>query len=260
MKIPYYQVDVFTNSVFSGNPAGVCLLDEWIDKSILQNIAAENNLSETAFLVKKGRQFEIKWFTPTVEVDLCGHATLASAFVIFNYIDKSRKKITFISNSGIIKVVHFNGILAIEFPSRIAKTCNIPISLLKGLKKKPKEVLYSIQDYLVVFRSESEIRELEPDMSEFKKLDSFGIIVTSVGDNSDFVSRFFAPNAGVDEDPATGAAHTILIPYWASRLGKTNLHAYQISKRGGELYCEDCGDKVHIAGRAVIFLIGTIEI
>jgi len=259
MKIPYYQIDAFTSSVFSGNPAGVCLLAEWLSDSILQSIAAENNLSETAFLVKNESGYDLRWFTPETEVDLCGHATLASAFVIFNYLDSSSNDVRFDSKSGPLTVTRQDDLLAMDFPSRKAEVCPIPKELIDGLGIEPKEVLRS-RDYLAVFDSEDQIKSLQPDMHKLSKLDSLGIITSAVGLESDFVSRFFAPKVGIPEDPVTGSAHSTLVPYWAKILGKSELHAFQVSKRGGELFCKYRGERVIIAGRAVIYLEGAITI
>ncbi len=260
MKIPYYQVDAFTGSVFSENPAGVCLLDEWPEDTILQSIAAENNLSETAFLVKEGEEYGLKWFTPEMEVDLCGHATLASSFVLFEYVDPSNDQISFNSNSGLLTVVRSDDLLAMDFPARHPQACRTPELLAKALGNNPVETHLSVRNYLAVFDTEEQVRELQPDMQGLCKLDYLGIIVTAPGTRSDFVSRFFAPRAGVPEDPVTGSAHSTLVPYWAERLKKSTLHAFQVSKRGGELYCEDRGDRVQIAGKAVMYLQGTIVI
>ena len=259
MKIPYYQIDAFTNSVFSGNPAGVCLLAEWLNNSVLQSIAAENNLSETAFLVKNEKGYELRWFTPEIEVDLCGHATLASAFVILNCLDNSSDAVRFDSKSGPLIVTRQDDLLAMDFPSLKAELCPTPKELMSGLGIEPKEVFRS-RDYLAVFDSEEQIKSLQPDMYELSKLDSLGVIVSAAGSESDFVSRFFAPKVGIPEDPVTGSAHSTLIPYWAERLGKSELHAFQLSKRGGELFCKHRDDRVIIAGRAVIYLKGTITI
>ena len=259
MKIPYYQIDAFTNSVFSGNPAGVCLLAEWLNNSTLQSIAAENNLSETAFLVKNEKGYELRWFTPEIEVDLCGHATLASAFVILNCLDNSSDAVRFDSKSGPLTVTRQDDLLAMDFPSRKAELFPTPKELVNGLGIEPKEVFRS-RDYLAVFDSEDQIKSLQPDMYELSKLDSLGVIVSAAGSKSDFVSRFFAPKVGIPEGPVTGSAHSTLVPYWAERLGKSELHAFQLSKRGGELFCKHRGDRVIIAGRAVMYLKGTITI
>jgi PhzF family phenazine biosynthesis protein len=260
MKIPYYHVDAFSSRVFAGNPAGVCLLEQWLEDFILQAIAAENRLSETAFLVKKENHYALRWFTPKMEVDLCGHATLASAFVIFNYVDKPNEIVRFETKSGMLAVRRSGNLLSMDFPSRKASACMMPDHLIEGLQATPREVLRAPRDFLAVFESEQQIRSLQPDFEELKKLDCLGVIVTAPGLHSDFVSRFFAPNAGIPEDPVTGSAHCTLIPYWSERLGKPELHALQISERGGELFCTDDGDRVRIAGSAVIYLKGTLTL
>ena len=259
MRIPYYQIDAFTNAIFSGNPAGVCLLRDWFDESRLLAIAAENNLSETAFLVRIGEDYELRWFTPEIEVDLCGHATLASAFVVFNYIDRSRKHVRFESKSGLLEVVRENDLLVMDFPSRKARPCAVPDELVTGLGIQPSDVLRA-RDYLAVYTDEEQIKAIRPNAEELLKLNSLGIIVTAPGTQSDFVSRFFAPSAGILEDPVTGSAHCTLTPYWAKKLGKSRLHALQLSKRGGEIFCSEVGDRIKIAGRAVRYLEGTITL
>lgn len=259
MKIPIYQIDAFSNRVFAGNPAGVCPIEEWLEDSVLQAIAQENNLSETAFFVPEENGYHIRWFTPVAEVDLCGHATLATAFVIFNYLEPSLSEVNFSSRSGKLTVVRENELLSMDFPSQPPLPCEAPKELVNGLRKEQLEVLCS-EDYFVLFSSEKQIRELNPDMGMLKKLDLRGVIVTAKGDNVDFVSRFFAPKFGVDEDPVTGSAHCALTPYWANKLNKKNLHAHQVSQRGGELFCKDCGDRVKISGRAVKFMEGSIAI
>ena len=267
MKLPFYQIDAFTSSVFSGNPAGVCLLDAWLDDSTLQAIAAENNLSETAFLVRSQAGYKLRWFTPTIEVDLCGHATLASAFVVFAYLDTGDDAVRFETVSGVLTVRHEGDLLVMDFPSRRAVPCPVPDELIRGLGIEPREVLLA-RDLLAVYDSEAQIRSLQPDMLELSKLDCLGIIVTAPGSECDFVSRFFAPREGIPEDPVTGSSHCTLIPYWAERTGKSKLHARQLSERGGELFCidlndrdlndRDRSDRVSIAGRAVTYLEGTI--
>jgi len=259
MKIPFYQIDAFTSSLFSGNPAGVCLLDNWLEDATMLAIAAENNLSETAFLVPSNEDYKIKWFTPKVEVDLCGHATLASAFVIFNYVDKSCDTVCFDSVSGPLTVKRETNNLSMDFPSATPSPCPIPNELVDGLLLEPEEVLLS-RDYLVVYDSEEKIKSLRPNMEKLSRLDSLGIIATAQGSQCDFVSRFFAPGVGIPEDPVTGSAHCTLVPYWANKTGKTKFHALQLSQRGGELFCEQMGDRVVIAGRAVAYLEGTIII
>lgn len=259
MKIPLYQIDAFTNTLFKGNPAAVCPLESWPDDKVLADIAAENNLSETAFFVKEGNGYRLRWFTPEVEVDLCGHATLAAAFVIFNYLHPSLSLVEFETMSGKLTVEREADLLSMDFPSRKPIPCIPPPDLLKGLGGNPVEILKS-RDYFVVYSSEEEVRVLAPDMNLLKGLDALGIIVTAKGDRSDFVSRFFAPGAGIAEDPVTGSAHSSLIPYWSEKFKRMQLHALQISKRGGELFCELRGDRVRIAGNAVTYLIGNVEI
>ncbi len=259
MKIPLYQVDAFTNRVFSGNPAAVCPLQVWLDDQTMQAIAAENNLSETAFFVKQDDHYALRWFTPTVEVDLCGHATLATAFVIFNYLEPETQTLRFQTKSGLLIVQRIGDLVAMDFPARKAEPCSIPEPLLQALGRQPRHVFRS-RDYLVVFESESVIRTLAPDMDRLCQLDGLGVIVTAKGDHVDFVSRFFAPKVGVPEDPVTGSAHCSLIPYWAEKLGKSKLHAMQVSPRSGELFCEYLGERVTIAGRAVIFFEGYLHL
>ncbi|MBL7995085.1 PhzF family phenazine biosynthesis protein [bacterium] len=259
MKIPLYQIDAFTGVLFRGNPAAVCPLDEWLSDETLLNIAAENNLSETAFFVKEGKEYRLRWFTPEVEVDLCGHATLAAAFVVFNYVNSTLNRIEFETKSGKLTVTKNGKLLSMDFPSRKPAACSPPQDLIKGLGGSPVEVLKS-RDYFVVYSSEEEIKALKPDMSLLSKLDALGVIVTAKGNHVDFVSRFFAPGAGIPEDPVTGSAHSSLIPYWAEKLAKNKLHALQVSKRGGELFCEYNGARVMISGHAVKYLEGSLEI
>ncbi|MFH1739287.1 MAG: PhzF family phenazine biosynthesis protein [bacterium] len=258
MKIPIYQIDAFTNKLFGGNPAAVCPLEEWLSDERMQAIAAENNLSETAFFVKNNNnRYDLRWFTPKIEIDLAGHPTLATAYVIFEYIDKDLKAIEFETKSGILKVEREGELLSMDFPSRPASPSPAPDDLIRGLGKQPDEVFLS-RDYLVVYDSEEKVRSLSPDMNDLLKVESLGVIVTAPGKEVDFVSRFFAPRAGIPEDPVTGSAHSTLIPYWAHRLDKKKLHAHQVSARGGELFCEDRGDRVKIAGAAVTYLEGAI--
>ena len=256
MKIPLYQIDAFTSKVFSGNPAGVCPLEDWLSDEQMQSIAMENNLAETAFFIKRNDHYQLRWFTPKVEVDLCGHATLASGFVIFNYLDPSAHSVSFQTKSGALIVRRENDLLAMDFPTRKAKPHSInPEIFAQALGAPPKEILFS-RDYLVVFDSEKVIRSLNPEMNLLMNLDGLGVSVTAPGENSDFVSRFFAPKVGVPEDPVTGSAHCTLIPYWSEKLGKKKLHAFQVSLRGGELFCEDLGERVKIAGNAVRYSEG----
>jgi len=260
MKLPYFQVDAFTSRPFAGNPAGVCLLDHWLPDSLLQAIASENNLSETAFLVPRGSDFELRWFTPKIEVDLCGHATLASAFVLFNQYQAIGDVVRFQSRrSGLLTVARRGDMLELDFPSRPPEPCRAPDRLVPALGAQPAEILRA-RDYLCVFENEAEIRALQPLFAELAALDLHATIVTAPGTDCDFVSRFFAPAAGIDEDPVTGSAHCTLIPYWSRRLGKTRLSARQVSRRGGELFCRDAGERVGIGGHAVLHIRGEIHI
>ncbi|HZW25576.1 MAG TPA: PhzF family phenazine biosynthesis protein [Gallionella sp.] len=253
MKLRQYQVDAFTTEVFSGNPAAVCPLDAWLDDRQLQAIAAENNLSETAFFVRSENNFHLRWFTPIKEVNLCGHATLATAHVIFNHLGYTDQVIVFETRSGQLTVEPKNGLLEMDFPSVSPKLCAPPEALLAGLGQQPVEVL-AADDYIAVFADEETVRSIKPDFAKLAALDLRGVVVTGRGDNTDFVSRFFAPNFGISEDPVTGSAHCELTPYWASKLGKTSLRARQISRRGGDVLCELRGNRVSLAGHAVTFM------
>ena len=261
----YHVIDVFTGRLFGGNPAGVCLLENWLPDDIMQNIAAENNLSETAFLVKQDGYYDLRWFTPTLEVDLCGHATLASAFVLFEDAERAEAEIKFKTVSGLLAVVRKNELLYLDFPSRPVIACPMYETFEKALGVKPTAT-YKAFDFLVLVDDQEVLRNIAPDFALLKQIkkeaglydDSFGIIVTAKGSDCDFVSRFFAPNAGINEDPVTGRAHCSLIPYWSERLEKTTLTARQLSKRGGVLYCEDHGERVLIGGKAVRYMEGNI--
>lgn len=259
MQIPIYQVDAFSSTLFAGNPAAVCPLESWLPDDLLQSIAAENNLAETAFFVRDPKGYQLRWFTPNVEVDLCGHATLASAFIILTRLTPSESKVRFQTKSGELVVTRNDGLLSMNFPSRPPGECEVSPGLLEAVGGEPAEVL-AARDYLILFRTEKEVRALRPNMQLLCDIDRFAVIVTAPGERSDFVSRFFAPAKGVPEDPVTGSAHCTLIPYWAKRLGKTKLHARQVSQRGGELWCEDHGDRVQMSGSAVCFLEGTITL
>jgi len=259
MKIPFYQVDAFSSKIFGGNPAAVCPLESWPADEMLQNIAAENNLSETAFFVQssKGR-YKLRWFTPTVEVDLCGHATLASAFIIFSFIDRSLSSVEFETASGPLSVTKSGELLSLNFPARRPVPAEASPILSQALGTESLEVLKA-RDLLAVFKDESTIKNMIPDFDKLRQIrDVLGIIVTAPGEKSDFVSRFFAPNAGIPEDPVTGSSHCTLIPYWADRLKKNHLHAFQLSKRGGEIFCENAGDRVRISGNAVLYAKGKL--
>lgn len=259
MRIPYYQVNAFTGETFGGNPAGVCPLQEWLPDELLQRIAAENNLSETAFFIREDDFFHLRWFTPATEMDLCGHATLASAFVLFSQLGHTQDTVMFQTRSGLLKATRRSDLIELDFPSRPPVACPLPDDLLRGLGRKPVEVLKS-RDYLAVFSTQAEVAALVPNMDLLSKLESLGIIVTAPGDDVDLVSRFFAPRAGVPEDPVTGSSHCTLIPFWAQRLAKTQLSARQISRRGGRLHCRLLGDRVGIGGQAVIYSRGELEI
>jgi PhzF family phenazine biosynthesis protein len=258
MRIPIFQIDAFTNEVFRGNPAAVCPLTSWLPDATLQAIAAENNLAETAFFVRTSAGYAIRWFTPVTEVDLCGHATLASAHVIFTA-SADPAEITFSCKSGVLRAARTAHGIAMDFPSRPPSPCDESPALAAALGTTPRELLVS-RDYLAVLDSENDVRALSPNMARLSALDAFAVIVTAPGRTHDFVSRFFAPKAGIPEDPVTGSAHCTLIPYWAARLGKPVLHAAQLSARGGELFCEHHGDRVTIAGHAVTYLEGTIDV
>ncbi|WP_207426042.1 PhzF family phenazine biosynthesis protein [Pedobacter sp. SYSU D00535] len=259
--IPIYQADAFTNKLFRGNPAAICPLQEWLPDETMQQIAAENNLAETAFLVKKDDAFELRWFTPVKEVDLCGHATLASAHILFTELGYEATSIDFVTRkAGTLTVSRKADLYTLDFPSRVPEQCMIPEGLIEALGGvQPKEVLRS-RDYLMVYDSEEIVRALEPDFNALSQIDTLGIIVTAKGEQSDFVSRFFAPAAGIPEDPVTGSAHCTLIPYWAEKLQKNALHAYQVSSRLGELWCELQGERVLMSGKAVTYLKGQIYI
>src|SRR3984957_20166442 len=264
MRIPVYHVDAFASRPFEGNPAAICPLESWLPDATLQAIAGEHNLSETAYYIARGGHYELRWFTPEVEVDLCGHATVASAHVIFDLRrEVEGKRVSFQSKSGELGVerISENGhvLYALDFPSWPPQPAPATLALGEALGAAPQQVLKA-RDYLCVFESEYEVLALKPDMAKLAALDCFAVIVAAPGNDCDFVSRFFAPAKGVDEDPVTGSAHCTLIPYWAERLGKTELFARQRSQRGGELWCELRGDRVSIAGRAVKFSEGTIEL
>lgn len=257
--ILYFEVRSFTDNIFNGNPAGVCPLERWIDDGLMQRIAAENNLSETAFFVPKDDHYELRWFTPAIEVDLCGHATLAAAYVLFEHLDHGGESILFRSASGDLPVARIGSSFVMDFPARPASPIDPPEHLQKGLPGTLGKV-YKSRDYMVVYESEEIVREMEPKFFELGRLDCTGIVITAPGDEVDFVSRFFAPQAGILEDPVTGSAHCTLAPYWAERLGRTELTARQVSKRGGELACRVVDDRVHIAGRAVLYSRGFLNI
>lgn len=260
MQFPYFHVDAFTRRLFHGNPAGVCLLPSWPDDLLLQRIAAENNLSETAFVVSQGDTFALRWFTPAQEIDLCGHATLAAAFVLHLTATAGKDPITFTSRSGPLSVSRSDGLLLLDFPARPAIPCPPPAQLIRGLGAEPRQT-FKARDYLVVYDREEQISALKPDFAALAGLDDcLGVIATAPGREVDFVSRFFAPRAGIPEDPVTGSSHCTLIPYWAGRTGRRRLQARQLSRRGGELYCEERGERVIIGGHAVLYLATTVSL
>jgi len=250
-----YQVDAFTSKPFGGNPAAVCPLETWLPDEKMQKLAAENNLSETAFFVKEGEDYHLRWFTPEFEIDLCGHATLATAFVLYNCLNYSSDIIKFNTKSGVLEVRKKGDLIELNFPSRMPQPCEVPEVLLKGINFLPSKVLKS-RDYFLVYDDESIITQIIPDFKYLNQLDTVGIIVTAASAQVDFVSRFFVPNSVIGEDPVTGSAHCNLIPYWSKELNKAALTARQLSARQGELFCEDKGDRVTIAGNAVLYLKG----
>jgi predicted PhzF superfamily epimerase YddE/YHI9 len=260
MKFPIYQVDAFTGHLFSGNPAAVVFPGSELSPEIMQAIASENNLSETAFVVAAGENYQIRWFTPTVEVNLCGHATLAAAHVIFRHLNYSRSTVSFFSKSGPLYVRKDGEILYLDFPVDSIRAVEPPEPLLSGLGAQPTEVYKGRDDYLAIFDNEAIILALAPDMAQLSQVPSRGVIVSAPGREVDFVSRFFAPQAGVPEDPVTGSAHTTLTPYWSGKLAKHDLRAKQLSKRGGELVCKDMSQRIEIGGRAITYLVGEITL
>lgn len=259
MPLRFYQIDAFTPELFRGNPAGVCPLESWLPDGLMQKIAMENNLAETAFYVRTGDRFRIRWFTPAVEVDLCGHATLAAAYVIFNYDRFAGEAIELDSRSGPLRVRRAGDLLTLDFPVDPILPVEPPAGLVEALGSGPREVFRGKTDYLAVFGSQAEIEAMKPDFKKLARIEARGVIVTAPGTDVDFVSRFFAPQVSIDEDPVTGSAHTSLAPYWAGRLGKNELEAVQLSPRRGWLRVCLNGDRVEISGRARAYLEGRIE-
>jgi len=262
MKLPIYQVDAFTDrsgKSFTGNPAAVVPLQEWIPDRLMQAIAEENNLSETAFFVPADPDFHIRWFTPKDEVKLCGHATLASAFILFSILDYQGNTVRFHSLSGPLSVKNDGHLFTLDFPNQKPESCDPPNELIKGLGKTPL-ACYRKEDFIAVFEHEEHIASIQPKHAELEKLDLRGVIITAPSQENDFVARFFAPKFGIPEDPVTGSAYTQLTPYWAEKLGKNQLTAEQLSPRGGTVYCKLKGDRVLISGSAIMFMEGKIEI
>jgi PhzF family phenazine biosynthesis protein len=261
MTIPYFAVAAFARSPFAGNPAGVCLLEgkEWLPNETMQQIAAENDLAETAFLIKRANHFDLRWMTPTLEVDLCGHATLGSAHVLFNHLGYKEDVIRFQSKSGELRVERDNDRFVLDFPTQPNSEVGVTSKVKEALRAEPARLLKG-RDYMAVFEREEDVAALKPDFALVAGLDAHGVIATASGTGSDFVSRYFVPAAGIPEDPVTGSTHCVLIPYWSKRLGKRELFARQISPRGGELFCEDRGERVRIGGHAVTYVEGKIHL
>lgn len=260
MQVPIFQVDAFASKLFSGNPAAVMLLPDFPADSVLQAIAAENNLSETAFLVREGDDYRLRWFTPNVEVPLCGHATLASAAVLMERIEPERNQVVFLTASGALAVSRSSGGYLMEFPARPSQPVASPTGFAEALGAVPAEVLVNQFNYMAVFENAETVRALTPDMPAIARMNRPGVIVTAPGDGGyDCVSRYFAPAKGIPEDPVTGAAHCMLAPYWAKRLGKDTLRAFQASRRGGEMTCRLAGDRVELEGTCVFYMEGTAE-
>jgi len=259
MKLPLYQVDAFTRRMFGGNPAAIVLLDDWLPDETLQAIAAENNLAETAFVIPRSEVSPLRWFTPGMEVDLCGHATLATAYVLFRHRFPSLNRIMFSTRSGNLIVARDGDLLSMDFPSRPGRPVEITDQIVSAVGMRPREALLA-RDLLAILEREEEVRAFRPDFERIASLEAFALIISAPGNTVDFVSRFFAPRAGVPEDPVTGSAHCTLVPYWAARLGKHKLVAKQLSARGGDLSCELRGDRVLISGNAVEYLRGEIDV
>ncbi len=260
MELDIYKIDAFAEKIFTGNPAAVVPLQNWLSDEAMQKIAMENNLSETAFIIPEQNGFHIRWFTPGAEVKLCGHATLASAFVLFNHLKYPENEILFNSLSGKLKVKKVNDLLILDFPSSTLEEIQLPENLETAFNFQPVKCIQGRDDIMVVFKNETQIEKLTPDFQKIKTVNTRGIIATSRSNKFDFVSRFFAPAVGINEDPVTGSAHTMLIPFWAKELGKNVLLAKQISNRGGVLHCKYLGQRVEIGGNAVTYLTGRITI
>lgn len=259
MRIRIFQLDAFADQLFSGNPAAVCPLDQWLPDDLMQKIAAENNLSETAFFVGADGRYDLRWFTPLAEVDLCGHATLASAAIVLEELEPQRSRVEFDTRSGRLSVRRQDKQFIMDFPAQAPRPAVAPPTLLRGMGRAPEIVLAS-QDYFLVYSSQSEIEALAPDLSALKDIPLRGVIVTAPGDMVDFVSRFFGPKVGIDEDPVTGSAHCALAPYWAERIGKKQLIGRQLSSRGGTVVCGIEGERVSLSGKCARYLEGSLRI
>ena len=260
MELTIYQVDAFTNQLFGGNPAAICPLTKWLPTETMQKIALENNLSETAFILPEGDGYHIRWFTPAIEVDLCGHATLATAHALYAEMGYEGEQVVFNSRSGLLTVSKTGDLYTMNFPTDELKAVPIPNEITTALGVQPMEVFRGKDDYLAIFDNQATIENFTPDFKILGQLKARGIIASAKGDAVDFISRCFFPAAGIDEDPVTGSAHTTMTPYWAKKLNKTKLSARQLSARGGVLECEHLGDRVNISGQAVTYLRGTISL
>ncbi len=260
MKLKIFQVDAFTEKLFGGNPAAVVPLEAWLSDDLLKKIAAENNLAETAFYVPKGDGFELRWFTPVVEVPLCGHATLATAHVMYNHLEYNKPQINFHSKSGMLAVRKNGELLTLDFPVDELNKIEIPKTISDSITVTPSEVYRGRNMLLVILNSQKEIEELDPNIDLVAQSHSHGVVFSAKGNEVDFVSRCFFPNSGIDEDPVTGSAHCISTPYWSAKIGKTKLTAKQLSCRVGNLICELIGDRVEISGKAITYLVGEIEV
>lgn len=260
MQIPLYQIDAFTDRAFGGNPAAVCPLDAWLDDDIMQAIAAENNLSETAFFVANGNDnYGLRWFTPAAEVDLCGHATLATAFLLLDKLTPEADQVSFETRSGALSVVREGGRLMMDFPALPASETPLPAGFVEAIGEEPVAFLRAVKN-MAVFETESTVRSIKPNFDYIAGLDGMGLIITAPGDESDCASRYFAPQVGINEDPVTGSAHCTIAPYWSDRMNKADIHARQVSARSGDLYCRMDGERVRMGGHAVLFLSGQIDL
>ena len=261
MKLTIYQVDAFAENIFQGNPAAIVPLEDWIDDELMQNIAMENNLAETAYFVKTDSGYHLRWFTPAKEIDLCGHATLASAYIIKNFIEPHLAEVNFTTQvAGTLRAMAKDGMYTLDFPSRLPQSCDVPDNLLKSLNITTAVEILKSRDYFVVLPNEEAVINIEPEFMLMKDLDATGVIVTAKGQTADVVSRCFYPGAGIPEDPVTGSAHCNVVPYWSKKLGKTKLFCKQLSQRGGDLHCELRGDRTLMSGKCVLYLQGQITV